>query len=404
MTSSPQLTSLQDARRIVLESLRRTCVRVVDLNDALGYVLASDIRCDTDYPPFDRAMMDGFAVRSADVAAAGVTLRVVGQVPAGTVAQGELRPGEAMQINTGAPIPDGSDAVVPVELTEPSDDAVIIRAAPRIGQHIARQASNVSAGQTVLRAGAVMDPARIAIAAAAGAGQVSVRMRPTVAVLITGDELVGVNDKPQVGQIRDSNGPMLAALARRCGIEPRTLGVAGDDRAGLARKIRDGLDCDCLCISGGISMGAFDFVPSVLTECGVDIRVRKIAIKPGKPTLFGVSESGSAVFGLPGNPVSGLVAFCLLVAPAIRAMQGVADPVPPEWTARLIGEVAETKDRQSYHPARLDRDQADRVTVEPVRWGGSGDPFGLAVANAMIVRQPGQAPAKTGDDVQVILL
>lgn len=404
MTPTEPLTPLQDARRRVLESLRRTDAEVVDLDDALGRVLASDIRSDVDHPPFDRAMMDGFAIRSADASTADVTLQVVGQLPAGTVSTRELRPGEAMQINTGAPLPDGADAVVPVELTEADKDSVTIRTASRAGQHIARRATHVSAGQSVLSAGAIMDPWRIAVAAASGAGKIPVYKRPTVAVLVTGDELVGVNDLPQAGQIRDSNGPMLAALVRRCGIEPRMLGVAGDDRELLTQKIREGLDCDCLCISGGISMGAFDFVPSVLAECGVDIRVRKIAIKPGKPTLFGVSESGSAVFGLPGNPVSGLVAFQLLVAPATRAMQGVPDPVPLEWTVRLIGELAETKDRQSYYPARLGRDDANLVTADPLKWAGSGDPFGLAAADVMIVRQPGQPPAKTGDDVRVILL
>ena len=405
MSDSHQLIDLPAARRIVLDAIKPTGTTSVGLDQSLGCVLAGDIRADMDFPPFDRAMMDGYAVRTTDTATAGARLTCVGCIPAGVQANLCVHPGQAIQINTGAPVPEGADTVVPVEKTRREGDEVIIMNAPTAQwRHIARRATIARSGQTVLVAGVRMGPPQIAIAATVGAATVPVYKKPTAAILVTGDELVDPGDQPGAGQIRNSNGPMLTALFRKIGITATVLGVAPDDRVRLAELVRSGLEHDCLCISGGISMGRFDYVPEVLRDCGVDIKVRGIAIKPGKPTLFGMSDGGCCVFGLPGNPISSLVAFRLLVISALDGMQGVAHPLPIEWPAVLSGCLSATGDRTAYWPGHLTVDDAERITAQPTRWNGSGDPFGFATANALILRGAHQPATGTGDAVRVIPL
>ena len=404
MSDSLTFVTVEDAQRIVADCVSPLGTESVALAEALGRTLAGAVSCDTDVPLFDRAMMDGYAVRGADVASAPVRLSVVGQVAAGGVAGGKVSPGTAVQINTGAVVPPGADTVVKVEDTVAvGENGIEVTASYVVGRNISLQGEYVKRGATVLKSGQRLGASQIAVAATAGAAAVEVYRQPRVAVLVTGDELVEVAAQPTGSQIRNSNGPALLAMVRETGLAPKSLGVAGDDRGVLEEKIRRGLESDCLCITGGISMGAFDFVPDVLQACGVHFHFRKMAAKPGKPIIFGSTESGKYVFALPGNPISAFVGFVLLVQPALAAMQGRPGQTPSLVKARLDGAVSATAERQSYWPARVAVDNNGRFVARTLCWRGSGDPFGMAEANAMVVQPPDALAATTGDEVSVMI-
>ncbi len=311
-----------------------------------------------------------------------------------------------MQINTGAPIPVGADAVVRVEHTEPaqSGDEVLIQEAAQPGQFITPRATYVLAGQTVLEAGSRVTPVEIGAAAAAGAARVLVYHRPRVAVLATGDELVGIDTKPAGAQIRKSNQYMLSALISAAHAEPVLLRVARDDRESLRERIVEGLRADVLCVTGGVSMGTFDFVPEVLEACGVGFHIRKMAIKPGRPTIFATAPDGTLIFGLPGNPAGVLVSFDLLVRPAPAALEGRSGEVPPLFYATLQGSVKPTRDRRTYLPARARVGEDGGWAVEALSWHGSGDWFGMATANALIMRSPESDAVSSGDTVSILVM
>lgn len=400
------LARISDTLEIIGRYVRPLDTCVVPLDQALGLTLAGSIQCDIDYPPFDKAMMDGFAVRAMDCQSPGTSLHIAGEIPAGGQADREVASGQAVRINTGAPLPPGADAVVMIEHAEISPDgqSVVIRDSVRPGQHIARRGVDIRAGDVVLAAGTHIGPAQIAALAAAGAGQVEVCRRPRVAVLVTGDELVDISTQPGPGQIRNSNGPCLLALARQAGCEVVDLGVVGDDRPRLAERLREGLAADVLCITGGMSMGQHDYVPGVLAEVGVRLEVQKIAIKPGKPTAFGVGPAGQLIFGLPGNPVSCFVGFTVFVRAALAGLQGREVAPPPTIPAALECPLRPAGARAEYIPACLRPDEAGGWRVSPVRWQGSGDPFGLARANGLIVRAADAPGLEAGEIVGVVLI
>ena len=404
MTQAEQMLLPTEAWRIIAEHIRPLEQQRVALDGSAGCVLAEDLRADSDYPPFDRAMMDGFTVRSADCAAGSVWLVVAGELAAGDVPSSAIAPGHAVQINTGAAVPAGADAVVMVEQTRMSEDGkrVWIGQPVQPEQNIARQGSDRTAGQVVLQAGRRLGEAQISVAAAIGAGEVPVYRRPRVAVLATGSELVSVDESVRPGQIRNSNGPCLTALARRIGCDCQDLGIVVDDREQMRRRMVEALAADVLCLTGGISMGQYDLVPEVLESLGVEIHLRKIAIKPGKPTLFGSTRDGRYVFGLPGNPVSCFLIFLLFVEPALGRLQGLASDPPRPVLAKLRGRVGRTKDRDSYVPARWQVERDGGITVEPVEYHGSADAFGLAQANGLVVRPARAGAAGDGDQVLVI--
>ena len=379
---------------------------VAPLDQALFRTLAAPVRCDVDYPPFDRSVMDGYAVRAEDVSVAPVRLKVIGQVPAGSVSDKVLGPGEAMQINTGAPIPAGADAVVRVEKTETAETAeeVLVTEAVPAGQFITPRGTYVSAGQTILEAGTRLTPAEIGAAASAGAGQVTVYRRPSVAVLGTGDELVEIEQRPTGAQIRNSNQHLLAALIDSAHAEQVVLGAAPDNREIIRERILEGLRCDVLCITGGVSVGAFDFVPEVLEQLGASLHIRKMRIKPGRPTIFATMPDATLIFALPGNPGGAFVGFELLVRPALAALEGRPGELPLMISATLRGSVSATRDRRTYVPARGDVDEDGGWVAEPLSWHGSGDSFGLSRANALIMRGPAASAVATGDTVSIILL
>lgn len=403
MADCPTYIHLEDARRIVLDRVKPLPATSVPLGESLGMTLADGVRCDADAPAFDRAMMDGYAVRSADVADVPVTLEVVGQIGAADGWEGQLAAGQAVQINTGAKLPAGADAVVPVEETTPAPDGrtVSVRATCRPGRHVSPRGKHAVAGQVVLERGTRLGPVEIATAAAAGADPLTVHARPSVSVLTTGDELVEPHATPVGSQVRNVNGPGLIALLKADGIQGVSLGSVGDDPAELQRCIREGLACDVLLITGGVSMGAFDHVPDVLAKLGVRFLFRKMRTKPGRPTAFGATDDGRYVFALPGNPVSAFVGYWLLVAPALAAMQGRA--VRPVFDiATLDGYCEPTEDRRSFAPAKL-RIEDGRLVAQTLSWAGSADPFGMATADAM-VSLPAHAPAAgAGDPVETLV-
>ncbi len=401
-----QLISVAEAQRIVLDHVAVAPIMPMDLVQALGLTLAEDVACDVDMPPFDKAMMDGFAARSADTDQGGATLKVIDHIAAGSSSKKTVGAGEAARINTGAPIPEGADAVVRVEDTTWTDDGGSVKIQLPIpkGTNVCDRAEYLKSGEPVLAKGTRLGPAQIAVAAAAGAANVNIYRRPVFAVLATGNELVDVGKRPTGAQIRNSNTPMLAALLSDDGVNVVSLGIAMDDMASLTKSIEYGLECDGLCITGGVSMGAFDFVPDVLAQCGVQVHFHKMSSKPGKPTLFGTTEKGTCVFGLPGNPVSAMVGYWMLMRPAIAAMQGRAGELPQAIEADLIGSQKAAGDRDSYWPACIDPDQSGRLTARALSWRGSGDPFGMGKANGWIVRPAGSPAASDGDKVQVVML
>ena len=383
------------------------------IGEALDRVLAEDVASDVDSPPHDKSIVDGYAVRAADVTASDSRLPVIEEVVAGAVPRHAVTAGAATRIMTGAPVPEGADAVVMVEQTEHVDSAksplgrVLIRSVRVVaGQNIMRRASSMRRGETVLNAGHVLRPMEIGLLAEVGRTEVSVIRQPSVAVLSTGNELVPPNQTPNAGQIRNSNSAMLLACARRAGGTAVDLGIGRDDRELLARLIGEGLRCDVLLISGGVSAGVLDLVPAVLAELGVRQVFHKVAVKPGKPLWFGVHEPGGAtrlVFGLPGNPVSSLVCFELFVQPALLAMSGRPFCRRGTLSARLVGSFEQRGERVTYYPAIL-REEAGSRVVEPLAWKGSGDLRALAAANALICFPAGTRRFAAGDAVEVTLL
>lgn len=400
------MIDVDEAHRVLMANVKVGPVVEVPLEEALFRTLAEPIVSDMDHPPFDRAVMDGYAVRARDVTQTPVSLRVVGQIPAGASPETSLQAGEAMQINTGAPIPAGADAVVRVEHTvkAPGANLVEIRETVAAGKFITARGTYRGAGETALDARTLLTPLEIGVAASVGAARIKVYAKPTVSVLATGNELVGIDQVPQGPQIRNSNQPFLGALIRSAHAAPVLLDTASDDREVLRGLIREGLRSDMLCVTGGISMGAFDFVPEVLTSLGATFHIHKMAIKPGRPSIFATMPDGTPVFALPGNPISALVGFELLVRPALAAQQGRSGVLPRLVSATLKGSVSAAGDRRTYVPARASVDDRGQWVAETLSWHGSGDALGVATANALIVRPPRADRAADGATVSIMLL
>jgi molybdopterin molybdotransferase len=386
------------AREIVLRHARPLPPRR-GVPPAVGRVLAEDVAADIDSPPFDKALMDGYAVRCAD-AAGGAELAVTQEIPAGTVPTKPVGPGEAARIYTGAPLPAGADAVVMQERTEPLPGGRVRLLAPATpDQHVLRRGREMAAGEVVIPAGTVITPAAIGLLAAVGRTEVTAIPAPRVIVLPTGDELVEPPAAPGPGQIRNTNGPMLAALAGGDAGSASAAAVAPDDEPGLRRCAEAALGrADVLVLSGGVSAGKLDLVPKVLADLGVTTHFHKVRMKPGKPLLFG-TLSDKLVFGLPGNPVSGFVGFELFVRPALRALGGHPDPGPRVRPLPLAEPFRAANDRPTYHPAKRSAD--GRVRGLP--WFGSPDLRGLLAADSLLVLPPGEVNYPAGTAVDVVV-
>jgi molybdopterin molybdotransferase len=401
--SEADLISVEEAIRRIDATPVQPRVKTVRLEQAQGRRLAQDIAADRDYPPFDKSLMDGYAVRCGDVAKTPVELKVIGEIAAGQSPARSIGSGEAIAIMTGAPMPDGADGVVPVEETQgqkaegrgQKGETVSILRAEGAARHIARRGADCAAGRIVLTRGATLEAAQLAVAASVGASHVDVFAKPHVAVLSTGDELVHVDEMPGPSQIRNSNNLMLAALLRRIGCDVTDLGIARDEPSIIRDAIERGMQFDALFVSGGMSMGQYDFVPKILIELGFDMKITKLRIKPGKPFVF-AQRQGAFVFGLPGNPVSSFVCALRLASRLLIRMGGGTEL--ERWRSGVLESPLEANgSREFYQPAILKGD-----TVQPLKWKGSADIYTLAAANGLIVRPENAVPAGIGATVRVL--
>ena len=395
--------SYEEALQKLLAQVPEPKAKRMALGQSRGRVLACSVRADMDLPPFRKSFMDGYAVRSQDVAQVPVQLQVVGQVAAGSQDQPEVGPRQAVQIMTGAPVPPGADAVQMVEKTRPLDGSLVeLLESVSQGQNIVDRANEVREGSVVLDQGCVIGSPEIGVLATFGQSEVEVYSGPTVAVMTTGDEIVDVTRKPNFSQIRNSNAFMLWSQCADLGLEATIFPVVPDDPDRTEEAVLEGLEHDLLLLTGGVSMGEYDYVHQVLGKAGVDTFFHKAAIKPGKPLLAG-QKDGHLVFGLPGNPVSAFVTFELFVRPAVRQWMGFSEIQLPRVTGRLLVSVRQKPGRKFFKPARTTWTDGG-FEVEPIETKGSADLTGFSAANSLLVLEPEVTELKAGERLEVILL
>jgi molybdopterin molybdotransferase len=401
------MLTIDEALRAVLGRCAPLPAQVRPLVATLGCVLAEDVTADLDLPPFDKALVDGYALRSADLGAGGDDRRltVVEEITAGRMPTRALGPREASAIMTGAPLPPGADAVVMIEQTRRSGDVVVVDdPAVTPGKFRLRRGREMRAGEVVLRRGERLNAPRLGLLASVGRTEARVIPPPRVVVVPTGDELVEPDRVPGPGQIRNSNALMLRTMALAAGAEAEALAIAPDDPQRLAEALERGLSADVLVITGGVSAGNRDLVPGTLEQLGVERVFHKVRMKPGKPLWYGVgprrgdSSPGPLVFGLPGNPVSGIVGFLLFVRPALdiltaRGTQGAATVALP-----LALPFTHRGDRPTYHPARVST-EGGRTAVAPLDWAGSADLKTVAQADGFAIFAAGDRTYQQGEIV-----
>ncbi len=391
----------------MLLGLSPTEPELVSLLDGLRLALAEDLIADRDFPPFPRATRDGYAVRAEDVASVPAKVRCVGELKAGaSVEQSSVtvKPGDAVEIMTGAPVPSGADAVVMVEYTDKDGDGVIVKRTVTAGENVVAAGSEARQGDVMVTRGTRVNHVTVAIAAAVGRAEVAVHRRPRVAVLATGDELVDINFAPGPNEIRNSNSYSLAAQVHEAGGEPQILPVSCDDAAELEVLIRKGAECDLLLLSGGVSMGKYDLVEQALAKLGAQFFFTGVLIQPGKPLVFGELRGAikaTPFFGLPGNPASTMVTFQLFVRPLLDALAGARQQVPPFARARLKKKFNVKPGLTRFLPARLDGTH-EQPEVELIKWQGSGDLMALAQANCYIVVPPDKEHFRSGENITVL--
>jgi molybdenum cofactor synthesis domain-containing protein len=401
------MISVAEAIQIVKQHTRALPTERVKIEDALHRVLAEDIVADTDLPPFDRSQMDGYAVRAEDTTEAPVRLRIVGESAAGNGWHHELKEGEAVRIMTGAPVPAGADSVQQVELAHELKDRTVVELLESVetGKSIVKRGAEIRAGETVLQSGVIIDAPMMAVLAAFGYAQVTVGQRPRSGILATGSELVSVNEKPGQDQIRDSNNFSIAAYAQLAGALTERLPLARDETSLLRDQIAAAAKtCNMIVTSGGVSMGVYDVTKAALHELDAEIFFERVALRPGKPTVFARLPNGTLVFGLPGNPVSVAVTFNLFARTALLAMQGVNEPALKYETALLARSVKGTADRESYLPAQLTTNDDGELIAFPLKWGGSSDFVAFALTTALLIVPAGTRTIEANSLVRVLRL
>ena len=401
------MISVAEAIQIVRQHTAPLSTERVPIVAALGRVLAEDVVADTDLPPFDRAQMDGYAVRAQDVKEAPVRLRIAGESAAGKGWHRQLEEGHAVRIMTGAPVPAGADSVQQVELTHELKDGTVVELleSVEVGKSIVPRGSEITAGEVVLRAGTTINAAMLAVLAAFGYAQVQVFQKPRVAVLATGSELVAVDQKPGQDQIRDSNNYSISAYAELAGAVVERMPLTGDETSLLKTQLAEAAKrCDVIVTSGGVSMGVYDVTKAALKELDAEIFFERVALRPGKPTVFARLPNGTLVFGLPGNPVSVSVTFNLFARTALLAMQGTAEPTLKRETAVLARSVKGTSDRENYLPAQLTTNDDGELVAFPLKWGGSSDFVAFALTTALAIVPANVKAIEAGSLVSVLRL
>jgi molybdopterin molybdotransferase len=398
MRPMPRLLSIEEALERILARAHPLEAERVPVADAAGRVLAEDVTARADLPPFPSSAMDGYAVRAADTPG---RLPVVFRVAAGVPADRPLANGEAMGIATGGAVPEGADAVVPIEVVVEDDNYLEVESAVEPGAHIRPVGGDVRAGEVVLTRGTRLVAAHVGALAAAGSAEVAVTRRPRVVVLSTGTELRAPGEPLRHGEIYESNGPMLAAAFGAAGAEVERIGPVRDDEAEHRRALEHGLGADVLVSSGGVSVGPHDLVRRILSELGVEEDFWGVAVRPGKPLAFG-SRGRTLVFGLPGNPVSSLVAVELFVRPALLALQAATDAMPRYETARLAAPIRRSG-RDQLVRARTSRGD-DGTVVEPLSGQESHMIVRAAAADALVLVPAGDAELAAGEHVRYLRL
>jgi len=434
MAAQPEpspILSFEDARHLVEEHAGRVQAQgkeLVDLLDCDGLVLAETVVADRNFPPFPRAARDGYAVQAADLSELPARLTVVGEIKAGAPPEAipVVHPGEAAAIMTGAPAPNGVDAVVMVEYTSQVGGKVEIRKSVATGENVVPAGAEAKRGDRLLSSGTVLNHAAIAVAASVGRTHLLVHRKPQIAVLATGDEIVDIDVLPGPHQIRNSNSYSLAAQIREAGGEPLLLPIAPDEPQRLQELILDGLESDLLLLAGGVSAGKYDFVEQVLSDLGAEFFFTGAQIQPGRPIVFGRIPCGAGAatrepadrtkdqdwndthqefryfFGLPGNPVSTMVTFELFVRPMIEGLSGMTPRKLVFLHARLKSEIKTKTGLKRFLPANLSG-EFEHAEVELLRWHGSGDIATAARANCYVVIPPDRDRIPAGEWVPILL-
>lgn len=395
------MISVEEARQRILAAVQVLPAEQIAVSQALGRVLAEDVRARVTQPPAAVSAMDGYAVRAADLGTVPATLAVVGHVPAGGAYDKRLGPGEAVRIFTGAPVPEGADAIVIQEDTEPAGGKVTVKEAAKPGQFVRPAGLDFRRGDVGIEAGRRLTARDVGLAAAMNNPWVKVYRRPRVAILATGDEVVMPGTAIGRSQIVCSNGLSLAAAIAATGGEPIDLGIAGDNREALTAMAAGARGADMLVTTGGASVGEHDLVRAVLGEAGLDIDFWKIAMRPGKPLIFG-SIKGTPMLGLPGNPVSTLVCATIFLVPALEKMQGLSPGRAPARHATLAKPLGANDRRQDYLRATLAHGPDGALVATPFDKQDSSMLATLAHADCLVVRAPLAPPAKAGDRVEIV--
>ena len=388
------MISFEEAQKIINENIFLLGIENINIKNSLGRVLAKDVVSDVNMPPFNKSAMDGYAIRRIDLFE---ELEVVETIKAGDVPQKKIEAKQCSKIMTGAIIPEGSDCVIKVELTGKISDTKIKFTGSDTFPNISYKAEDIKQGEIVLKKGTFLRPQEIAILAAVGCIQPSVYKLPRIAIMSTGDEIVEPDEIPGQGKIRNSNASQLISQVQKCGIEPDYLGIIEDSEEVTYNKIADALkNYDVLLLTGGISMGDFDFVPKVMSKAGVNIFIQTVAMKPGKPTVFGRKEN-AFVFCLPGNPVSSFMVFEVMAKSFIKAMSGNNDDEKMLTLSMKETFLFRTSDRLTWVPVKIDENNE----VSPVIFHGSAHIYALCSAQGVICVDKGVAQIKKGERVHV---
>jgi len=398
------ILSYENARQKVIEvagsvprPLRTT---QIEIEQVFGRILAAAVFSDRDYPPFDRSIRDGFAVRASDARTPGARLECVGELRAGGHFDAPVLEGQCVEIMTGAAVPRGADAVVMIEHVKRDGPTIILERAAKPGDHIVLRGAEALAGALLVAPKTRMGYAEMALAAQAGATRLEIFAKPQLAILSTGDEVVDARSAPGPLQVRNSNGISLEILARTGGAETIQLGNAPDEKGALRAAIERGLEADILVLSGGVSMGKYDLVEQVLADLGAEFHYTGVSIRPGRPAVFGTCRN-KLVFGLPGNPVSTMVTFELFVLPAVDILNGGNARPLPVFRAKLATPVHETGKVTHFLPSRIDWEGREALVTQ-LPWQGSGDIVALALANGFLIVGPERPEISPGELVDVL--
>lgn len=401
------MINVDDALKTILDSVKAPIgLERIGILESLGRVLAENIHSDGDIPAFDYSAMDGYALRFADTdgasADAGKKLKVTGEFRAGGDTSSKVEKGRAVTIMTGAPIPEGADAVIMVENTKEVDGIVEVFEEVERGKNIRLAGEDIKKGDLVLEKGSLITPSHIGMLASLGESVVSVSKQPRVAILTTGDEMISIEEKMELGKIRNSNSYALySQIIASCGI-PVNKGVAKDNKESLRKALQSCLDCDIIVTSGGVSMGEYDYVKEVMNELGMDEKFWKVAMRPGKPNLFGTIQ-GKPFFGLPGNPVSTMISFELFVRPTIMKMLGRKGGDRREVEA-VLEEDVKTKKGLTFFVRAITKWQDGVYVTKTTGPQGSGMFSSMVKANSLMIIPEEEETVKKGSKVKVRLL